>query len=286
MGGILRSRPYLTAGRPARDPKQTGAEIETHTGAWTPEARERAHRIGHEARRPLAVVRANAELLRDRVSGDLNPEQMEQVASVLRGAQRLEHLVGDLVDLCDHWAGSAALRLASCDLRELVRSTADRMLFEFTRRCIGLSVALPDGPVEAPLDAQRVGALVRRALTDALARPRPGGGVALRLTADAERARIEIEPSGPGFASEGSAELFRPFATGDPGEAPDGLAIELALCRAEAELHGGAARFEAAGEDRTVLVFELPVGRRQETPATVAARLPSVEWQAMREETR
>src|SRR6185295_5526900 len=53
--------------------------------------------VSHELKTPLTAVREGAELLRDRVGGDLSPEQREIVRIVRQNSLQLQKLIEDLL---------------------------------------------------------------------------------------------------------------------------------------------------------------------------------------------
>ncbi len=50
----------------------------------------------HDLRTPLAVIVSYAELLEDGISGSLNEQQLEEVATILRSCRRMNELIEEL----------------------------------------------------------------------------------------------------------------------------------------------------------------------------------------------
>ena len=67
---------------------------------------------------------------------------------------------------------------------------------------------------------------------------RPESAVEIRLSADGQRAYLEVVDDGPGIAEEDRARIFRPFERGRTTARGSGLGLSIA--RGLAEAHGGA----------------------------------------------
>ena len=105
--------------------------------------------VSHDLRTPLTVVKAYGEMIRD-ISGD-NPEKREKHAEVIiNEADRMSHLVSDILDISKLQTGNAPMTKTSFDLSESVRSIMERFDILSERDGYGFSAELAgDTPVFA-----------------------------------------------------------------------------------------------------------------------------------------
>ena len=75
--------------------------------------------MSHEFRTPLNTILSLAQLLLDRVDGELSEEQEKQVLFIKKAAENLSELINDLLDLAKIEAGKTTLTLSEFSVKEL-----------------------------------------------------------------------------------------------------------------------------------------------------------------------
>jgi len=81
--------------------------------------------MSHELRTPLNAVLALSEILGQRISGDLNDEQVKQVTIINRSGKNLLKLINDILDLSKIEAGRMEVHLGVMQLRNAVTAVRD-----------------------------------------------------------------------------------------------------------------------------------------------------------------
>ena len=99
--------------------------------------------ISHELRTPLTSIREGSQLLLDGIPGELTTDQRETLSIISDSSQRLNQLIGNLLDLSRMEADMVAYNLQPTDLNRLaIRSTekvkflADRKKYSYGPRFI------------------------------------------------------------------------------------------------------------------------------------------------------
>ncbi|MET0856331.1 MAG: sensor histidine kinase, partial [Telluria sp.] len=101
----------------------------------------------HELRTPLSSIRALAQLLLDRMDGELSVEQERQVSFIASAASDLSTLVNDLLDLAKIEAGKVQISAAPVDVGNLF-STLKGMLRPLAQKpAVELHFVEPAAPV-------------------------------------------------------------------------------------------------------------------------------------------
>ncbi|MGQ9366857.1 ATP-binding protein [Azospirillum sp. ST 5-10] len=196
--------------------------------------------VTHELRTPLTSIRALSEILYDHP--DIEPEQRaEFLNTIIKESERLTRLINQVLDMAKIEAGEVEWAIGPVDLAAAVEQAAAATGQLFRDKGVALEVTIPDRvpPVEG--DADRLVQVAVNLLSNAAKFSPPGRRVALRVTADAGAARVDVTDDGPGIAPEHQAVVFDRFRqVGDPmTDKPQGTGLGLAICKRIIEhLHG------------------------------------------------
>jgi signal transduction histidine kinase len=126
-----------------------------------------------------------------------------------------------------------------------------------------LATVLPDLPVVADADADRIQQVMINLLRNSARYTPPGGRISLSVSAEGEEGVVRIHDTGVGIPAGQLAEIFELFTQVHPDnvESRAGMGIGLALARELVELHGGTiqARSDGVGKGSEFIV-RLPLG--------------------------
>jgi two-component system OmpR family sensor kinase len=211
--------------------------------------------LAHDLRRPLVPVTNYLELIARRARREERAQDVEYATLALGAAQRLNGMIGDLLDVARLEQGLFALNRAPVDLVALAQETVG--VVQGAERTIALEA--PDELV-AQVDPQRVRQALENLLTNAL-RYSPAGSVVEVTVGREERqtgphAVIRVRDHGPGIAPERMATLFERFHAGPESE---GLGLGLYLVRGIAQAHSGTLDVEATPGVGATFRLALPI---------------------------
>lgn len=242
--------------------------------------------MSHEFRTPLNSVLALAQLLGDRVDGDLSREQEKQVGLIRKAAEDLSELVNDLLDIAKVEAGKIDVRPVSFEasnllgalrgmLRPLIVSDAVRLVF--------------DEPLGVPVlytDEGKVSQILRNFISNALKFTERGE---VRVSATYQPVDdtviFSVKDTGIGIAPEDQEHIFLEFTQlQHPLQCRlKGTGLGLPLSRRLAELLGGRITLDSApgvGSNFSAIVPAVYRGRtaaREEEPEAAADWAPDPE---------
>ncbi|MBI5868244.1 MAG: PAS domain-containing protein [candidate division Zixibacteria bacterium] len=216
--------------------------------------------VSHELRTPLTAVLGYVEALRDTAS--LSQEASGFLDTISRNAQRMERIVGDLLELSRIESPGYSLQLSECSLDSLAQEVAENFHGPLTDKNQKLSVAIP--PTLGTIVADRDGiARILSNLVDNAHKYTPPGG---KITIEAERAGddivLSVSDDGIGVPEEKRSRLFERFYRVDRDRSRDsgGTGLGLAIVKHLAEAHGGSAVYEARVPAGSRLIVRLPQG--------------------------
>lgn len=229
----------------------------------------------HELKTPLTSLRLGFELVKKRVvrlrPGDpetvewLNASQAHLLAHLARWEQqfkRIEHLVGDLLDVSSIQAGQLPLCLEQADLVNLVRGVVQDQQEAHPERLI--QVRLPaTAPLLLRVDAERIGQVITNYLTNALKYSSENQPVEVGLEGTVHQARVWVRDQGPDIPADEQAHLWERFHRVPnivvQSGSEIGLGLGLSICRSIIERHGGQVGVESAPGKGSTFWFTLPL---------------------------
>jgi signal transduction histidine kinase len=180
--------------------------------------------VSHELRTPLTAIRGHVSALLDE-GVVVDPESRHQsLETVEAEAQRLERLVGDILDLAKLDTHRFTVLTEEVDMAQLLDQAFERYRDEAQRRSIDYQQEVRDRPVIIS-DGDRVLQVVGNLLSNAFKATPDGGSISLELAQQNGTVHVSVADTGPGIPQEARERLFRPFVSGNAGGTGLGLAI-------------------------------------------------------------
>jgi two-component system OmpR family sensor kinase len=202
----------------------------------------------HELRTPIAVVKTELEgALRTR---DYGPDVRDALVAAVEECDHLAQLAEDLLVIARADEGHLPVRREALAVRSVLEGVRDRFADRAAQLDRRISVEAPaDVYVQAdPLRArQALGNLLDNALRHGV------GDVVLRARRTGAGVELEVADGG-GFRSDIAGRAFERFAAADGARTGRHAGLGLAIVRAIAEAHGGAATI-VPGPGATVRVW-------------------------------
>ncbi|WP_327698159.1 sensor histidine kinase [Streptomyces sp. NBC_00459] len=194
--------------------------------------------VSHDLRTPLAGIKAAVSSLRSDDVAWSEEDQAELLAGIEDGADRLDHLVGNLLDMSRLQTGTVTPLIREIDLDEVVPMALGGVPEDSVE--LDIPETLPMVAVDPGLLERSVANLVENAVKYSPA----GETVLVAASAIAERVEVRVVDRGPGVPDEAKDRIFEPFQR--YGDAPRGagVGLGLAVARGFAEAMGGTLRAE------------------------------------------
>jgi signal transduction histidine kinase len=229
--------------------------------------------ISHELRTPLTSIRGFAELMEHRLP---DARFREQAGLIRKGAEHLNTLLTEILDLSRVEAGAMPIVSEPTDLRKLVQDTAEFFTLSAVEKGLALNTRVAeDVPALTLCDALRVKQILNNLLSNAV-KFTLVGEVRIDLEARHGRLLCHVLDTGPGIAPELQDKVFERFSQGSARVSYQhgGTGLGLALSRALAELMGG--RLTLQSELGTGACFTLSLPLRPVLAQESAAELPAL----------
>ena len=212
--------------------------------------------VSHDLRNPLNRVRMAAELLLD---GDGMPQGADRtLAIVVRAADEMNRLIGDLLDVTRVEAGRLSIEPKSVTLSKLLDRIDESHAAAAAERGLAWSIERPPRDVTFVADEDRVMQALGNLIGNAFKFTPAGKEVRIAVTPSDDLLRIGVIDAGPGLDAEQLAHVFDRFWQAKPGDRR-GAGLGLAIARGIVEAHGGRLWLESRVGEGTQAWVELPL---------------------------
>lgn len=211
----------------------------------------------HELRNPLSVVRANLELALDAPDDD-PAEVRRSIAVAARAADRISHLVDDLLDTAR--AEAPANERCEVDVGDLVAEAVSDFAAPASARGLRLIARCEDG-VTVRADVAALRRAVANLVANAVRLAPEGSTVEVAGGRDGSWVVVAVRDEGPGIPAEQRSLVFERFWRGDQGRADGrGSGLGLAIVRQIAQRHGGEVTLDSEVGRGSRFEIRLPAG--------------------------
>jgi two-component system sensor histidine kinase KdpD len=226
--------------------------------------------VSHDLRTPLASIIASAGSLRQSDVVWTEEEQAEFAQAIEDQAQRLNRLVGNLLDLSRIEGGTLRPEKGWYDLGALIEDVVGRLRPLTTRHQVVVDV--PEDLPPVLLDYVEIDQVLSNLIENATKYAPAGTGILVRARRAGGEARVEVADRGPGIPAASLPRLFDPFYRVDNGKPrPKGLGLGLAVAKGLVEAHGGRISVEGRPGGGAVFTFTLPLGDPERQSAGAGA---------------
>jgi len=219
--------------------------------------------VTHDLRTPLASIKAGVTSLLDE-SATLGEEQEHDLLlTILEETDRLNRLVGNILDLARIRAGALIPRRVPTAIDEVAEVVVARMRSRLGSVRLELQVA-PDLP-EIAADPVQLDQVLTNLLENAGRHSPSDAIVRVHVGRTDAGVRVRVSDEGPGIPPEQREKVFEAFYRGREEPERPGSGLGLAIARAIVTAHDGRIWVEETTGGGTAVVFDLPI--EEEVPA-------------------
>ncbi|MET9255231.1 ATP-binding protein [Streptomyces sp. NPDC003717] len=230
--------------------------------------------VSHDLRTPLAGIKAAVTSLRADDVAWSDEDQDALLEGIEEGADRLDHLVGNLLDMSRLQTGTVTPLIREIDVDEVVPMA----LVGVPEASVELDIpeTLPMVAVDAGLLERSMANLVENAVKYSP----PDRAVLVAASALGDRVEVRVADRGPGVPDAAKERIFAPFQR--YGDAPrgSGVGLGLAVARGFAEAMGGTLDAEDTPGGGLTMVLTLRAADPGGTPMAAYGASTTEERQA------
>ncbi|MEU1482110.1 sensor histidine kinase KdpD [Streptomyces sp. NPDC005760] len=216
--------------------------------------------VSHELRTPLAGIKAAVTSLRSDDVEWSDEDRAELLEAIEEGADRLDHLVGNLLDMSRLQTGTVTPIIRETDLDEVIPMALGGVPED------SVDLDIPETLPMVDVDRGLLERAVANIVENAVKYSPPGEKVLVAASALADRVEVRVVDRGPGVPDEAKDRIFEPFQRYGDSPRGAGVGLGLAVARGFTEAMGGTIHAEdtPGGGLTMVLVVGTAPQRRQQ----------------------
>ncbi|MBK8822208.1 MAG: sensor histidine kinase KdpD [Anaerolineales bacterium] len=213
--------------------------------------------ISHDLRTPLVSITGALSSL-DEDNGLLNESARRALIENARGeADRLNRLVGNLLNMTRIESGAIKLRLESEDIQDVIGTALEQLGSRVANRKIQVNV--PVGFPLVPMDFTLIAQVLVNILENAVKYSPADSTIEVSAELLDETIRLKIADRGAGIPSEDLTRIFDKFYRVQRPENVSGTGLGLSISKGIVEVHHGTIYASAREGGGTIITIELPL---------------------------
>jgi len=215
--------------------------------------------VSHELTTPVTAMRGYLETLTMPEMKLDEPTRARYLGIISDETNRLERLIGDLLDLARLEGGGGTLHIEDVPVDQLFERVVARHGRAAEQAGVKLSASTDPHASLIRGDRDRLEQALQNLAANAIRHAPPGTTVHLRSQLADARVVLSVEDAGPGIAAEHLPHIFDRFYKGDPARTGTsaGSGLGLSIVKAIVERHGGTLTVDSR-PGRTVFEIGLP----------------------------
>lgn len=206
--------------------------------------------IAHELRNPLAPIRTVLTIMQ--ATPDISKRHEASLKVIDRQLGFMQRLIEDLVDLTRARVGKLNLAYQRVVLQSAILDAMSDVHEKAQAAGVALDSVLPEQPLEAEVDAERLQQVLANLLNNAIKFTPPGGKVWVTLNTDQTHFFLTVKDTGRGIPTTLLPNIFDAFTqASDAGSRRgDGLGLGLSVVKEIVSLHRGTVEVRSEGEGK------------------------------------
>jgi len=216
--------------------------------------------VSHDLRTPLASILASAGSLLQRDVDWSEVERDDFAHAIVEESERLNSIVGNLLDLSRIEGGSLRPDKSWHDLHALIATVVRRIGPRYPRHFFAIDV--PETLPPLFIDWVEIDQPLSNLIENAAKYSPPETKVWIAARGDGNMVRVQVADRGPGLPAAALPNLFTPFyrVIGPRGQASTkGIGLGLAVARGLIEAHGGTIMVRNRDDGGALFTFTLPL---------------------------
>ena len=213
--------------------------------------------ISHDLRTPLVSITGALSSMEE--AGPALDEEVRRslVETAREEAERLNRLVGNLLDITRLEAGAMQLHREACDVQELIGSALEQIGTPLKNRQVNVEIS-PKIPL-VPLDFVLFSRVLVNVIDNALKYSPPEKPIEIRARVSRQDLEISIADRGEGIPVDDLERIFDKFYRVQRPDNVSGTGLGLSICKGIVEAHNGCIQAENRRGGGAIFMIKVPL---------------------------
>lgn len=213
--------------------------------------------ISHDLRTPLATITGAVSSLRDPEVRLDEGTKAALIDDIYSEAERLNRLVGNLLDMTRLEAGALRVSREPCDVAEVIGAALEQRAKQLRGRKLELDV--PNDLPPAPMSEVLITQVLVNLLDNAVKYSPDEAAVRVSARVEGDHLVVEVADRGVGIAPADRTRVFDKFYRVERPGNVGGTGLGLAISKGIVEAHGGTIEAQKRPGGGAILRFTLPL---------------------------
>lgn len=215
----------------------------------------------HELRTPISAIKGYIQIILKQKLGDINEEQRKSLEVVLRNANRLDHLIQDILDISRLDSGTMRFIPEQTNVKTMMTETVETMKSPADMKHIKINTIVEEHLPDLTVDRERITQVIINLLNNAIKFSSDNSNININIRKEKDEILFEIQDFGRGIPEDQLGNIFDAFYQVKHSEDKKlgGVGLGLAISRGIILAHGGRIWVESTLDKGSKFKFSLPI---------------------------
>ncbi|MHA1744942.1 MAG: sensor histidine kinase [Promethearchaeota archaeon] len=215
--------------------------------------------MSHELRTPLNSIIGFTDVVLERISGEINPEQEQFLKNVKSSGLHLLDLINDILDIVKIESGKVELHIVEVNLSQIIDQIKTMIKPMYEKKKLVLEIQIIDKETVIRVDRLRFKEILFNLLSNAV-KYTQDGVVKVEFLEGETQWKFDVVDTGIGIKEEDHYLIFQEFKRIQSAHvaAIQGTGLGLSLTKKLIELHGGTLSFTSKFGVGSTFTFTIP----------------------------
>lgn len=216
--------------------------------------------ISHEFKTPLTSIVMGADLMSNSMIGPLTEGQQEIVDTIKEDSQRLQELVGEILELSRIESSNMLYRFSDCDICDIISKSIAQFEALAHRNGVAIHVDCPGTLPAVWADFTRITWVLNNLLSNSMKYTKSGDQVSIHAALSGNMMEVTVSDTGLGVPPEFSEVIFDKYVQVKGYDLEvRGSGLGLAAAREIINAHGGTIFCDTSVSTGSRFIFNLPL---------------------------
>ena len=214
----------------------------------------------HELRTPISAIKGYIQLILKQKLGEINEEQKKSLEVALRNANRLDHLIQDILDISRLDSGTMRFIPEPTNVKIMMEETVETMQSSADVKHIQINTTVEEYLPDLTIDQERIKQVIINLLNNAIKFSLDNSSINVNILKEQDDILFEVQDFGRGIPKDQHDNIFDAFYQVKSSEDNrlGGVGLGLAISRGIILAHGGRIWVESILGKGSKFTFLLP----------------------------